>query len=77
MTTRSDHDGMRAAVDLVIFDVLERDPDRVLRAIAEVAERLHTEGRHPASEIEEAVVQLCTELGISPRVKSNRARSCH
>jgi len=55
----------RAALDLLIFEILERDPDRVVRALADVVGRLHAEGRHPSDEIERAAEQLCRELGIS------------
>jgi hypothetical protein len=58
----------RAALDLLIFEMLDRDPDRVVRALAMSLERLHAEGRYSTEEIEQGALQLCRELGIPRKV---------
>jgi hypothetical protein len=47
---------------------LERDPDYVLRLIAEIAERLKADGRYKPEEVEVAAMHLRRELGIGPSV---------
>jgi hypothetical protein len=59
---------LRAAVDSVIVDTLERDPARVARALEEVVERCKIEATYPVDEIDKAAAQLRTELGILPKV---------
>ncbi len=56
----------RALEDDIILETLARDPERVAREIARVAERLRAQGRHTEAEIETAVMQLQKELGIPP-----------
>lgn len=58
---------LRAAVDDVIRESLERSPDRVARALKEVVERCKAEGRYPADEIDAAAAQLRSEFGISQK----------
>lgn len=70
MITRSGEESpsvreLRAAVDDVIRESLERNPDRVVRALKEVVERCKAEGRYPADEIDAAAAQLRSELGIT------------
>lgn len=70
MTTRGGEESpsareLRAAVDDVIRESLERNPDRVARALKEVVERCKAEGRYPEDEIDAAAAQLRSELGIS------------
>ena len=48
----------------IILEALERDPDRVFRVLAEIAERLKVDGRYTAQEVEAAAMYLCRELGI-------------
>ena len=48
----------------IILEALERDPDHVLRVLAEIAERLKADGRYTAEEVEAAAMYLCRELGI-------------
>lgn len=60
---------LRAAVDCVIRETLERDPARVARALEEVVKRSMTEARYTVDEIEAAAAQLRSELGIP--VKAN------
>lgn len=58
---------LRVAVECVIREAVEDDPDRVIRALADVVDRCKAEGRYPADEIEAAAAQLRRELGIPPR----------
>ena len=50
------------------LEALERDPDHVLRVLAQIAERLKVDGRYTAEEVEAAAIYLCRELGIKPSV---------
>ena len=73
MTTHREEDSpsaqaLRAAVDSVIVDTLERDPARVARALEEVVERCKLEARYPVDEIDRAAAQLRHELGIRPKL---------
>jgi predicted metallopeptidase len=56
------------AQDAIIRETLERDPDYVLRLIAEIAERLKADGRYKPEEVEVAAMHLRRELGIGPSV---------
>lgn len=72
MTTHRGEDSpsareLRAAVDSVILESLEQDPNRVARALDEVVERCKAQGRHPEDEIDAAAAQLRRELGIPRR----------
>jgi hypothetical protein len=58
---------LRVAVECVIREAVEEDPDRVIRALADVVDRCKTEGRYSVEEIEAAAAQLRRELGIRPR----------
>jgi uracil-DNA glycosylase len=58
---------LRAAVDDVIAECLERDPDRVARVLEAVVERCKEEGRYPADEIDAAAAQLRREFALLPR----------
>ena len=49
---------LRAAVDTVISENLEQDPDHVARA-------LEAEGHNSAEEIDAAAAQLRTEFGLT------------
>ena len=55
---------LRAAVDSIILDTLESEPDRVAQALDEVVQRCKAEGRYPYEEIDAAAAQLRSELGI-------------
>jgi len=61
---RSSYLRARALADRVITETLKRDPDRVVRAITFVVEKLKSDGAHGSAEIEAGVVQLCRELGL-------------
>jgi translation initiation factor 2 beta subunit (eIF-2beta)/eIF-5 len=52
------------AENAIILEALERDPDHVLRVLAQIAERLKADGRYTAEEVEAAAMYLCRELGI-------------
>ena len=56
---------LRAAVDTVISENLEQDPDHVARALEAVVERCKAEGRNSAEEIGAAAAQLRTEFGLT------------
>jgi hypothetical protein len=58
---------LRVAIDCVILEAVEEDPERVNRALAGVVERCKAEGRYSAEEIDVAAAQLCRELGITRR----------
>ena len=66
MAPRGDATGLLE--DAAVKAIAERDPDHVLRVLAELVQRLKTDGRYPAEEIEAAALQLCRELGIPPTV---------
>jgi hypothetical protein len=59
---------LRAAVDGVIFESLEQDPDRLARALEAVVERCKAEGRYSADEIDRAAAQLRSEFGLTRKV---------
>ena len=59
---------LRAAVDTVIIENLEQDPDRVARALEAVVERCKAEGRNSAEEIDAAAAQLRSEFGLTRKV---------
>jgi hypothetical protein len=56
------------AENAIILEALDRDPDHVFRVLAQIAERLKTDGRYTAEEVEAAAMYLRRELGIQPRV---------
>jgi len=58
---------LRVAVDYVILEAVEEDPERVIRALAGVVDRCKAEGGYSAEEIDAAAAQLCRELGIPRR----------
>lgn len=66
MATRDD--AKRLAVRDIIREEVGRDPDHVQRAIANVVQRLKTQGRHSETQIEAAALDLYRKLGIPPRV---------
>ena len=47
------------AENAIILEALERDPDHVLRVLAQIAERLKADGRYTAEEVEAAAMYLC------------------
>jgi hypothetical protein len=57
-----------AAVDDVIAESLEQDPDSVARALEAVVERCKAEGRYSADEIDAAAAQLRSEFGLTRKV---------
>ena len=59
---------LRAAVDGVIAEGLEQDPDSVARALEAVVERCKAEGRYSADEIDRAAAQLRSEFGLTRKV---------
>jgi hypothetical protein len=59
---------LRGIVDTVIFEALEQDPTRVIRALQDVVERCKAQGRYTADEIDAAAAQLRTELGIPSKL---------
>jgi hypothetical protein len=56
---------LRVAIEYVIVEAVEEDPERVIRALAGVVDRCKAEGRYSAEEIDVAAAQLCRELGIA------------
>jgi hypothetical protein len=58
---------VRAAMDDVIAEGLEQDPDRVARALEAVVERCKAQGRYPADEIDAAAAQLRSEFALPAR----------
>ena len=58
---------LRVAIDYVILEAVEDDPERVISALAGVVDRCKAEGRYSPEEIEVAAAQLCRELGIRRR----------
>ena len=59
---------LRAAVDGVIAESLEQDPNSVARALEAVVERCKAEGRYAADEIDAAAAQLRSEFGLTRKV---------
>jgi hypothetical protein len=57
-----------AAVDGVIAESLEHNPDSVARALEVVVERCKAEGRYSADEIDAAAAQLRSEFGLTRKV---------
>ena len=55
---------LRAAVDGIISDTLQRDPDQVARTLEEVVKRCKAEARYAEDEIDAAAARLRSELGI-------------
>jgi hypothetical protein len=52
----------RAFADAVILEVLQRDPERVRSAIANVARAMEADGRYSAEDIEAGTEELLSEL---------------
>jgi len=52
----------RALIDAIIFDTLERDPERLSDAIANVADSLAESGRYSWEQIDAAIRELLNEL---------------
>ena len=64
---------LRAAMDYVIVEAMEEDPERVIHALIDVVESWKAEGRYSADEIDVAAAQLCRELGIrAERIRPTR-----
>ena len=66
----------RLAEELMILHALADDPDRVHRAMAEVAKRMKADGRYTDVEIEEGFAQLRRELSmpVAPQRRRKGAR---
>jgi hypothetical protein len=54
----------RALAEAVIAEELQRDPERVTRAVVAVVARLKRQRRHSPAAIDAAVAQVCRDLGI-------------
>jgi hypothetical protein len=60
-----------ALADAVITAMLKADPDRVVRTVALVVEEFKHQQRYSAEEIDAAATQVCKDLEIPWRLRSN------
>ncbi len=56
---------LRAAIDQIILESVDRDPAHVARALEAVVERCKAEGRYPEDQIDAAASQIRKELGLA------------